>query len=99
MERRAAGAIEVVQFVEIERIINVTPIRRAAAFLDELGGAELFEMIRDEVGRLVQFLNNFLDAIVARGEHGDDLPSHIVRQEVDKGIGRGETGCFQDSPK
>ncbi len=62
-ERRMQSAARGVEFAlaggEIDRVVGVAPVRRAAAREDESAVAELAEVIRDETLRLVDELGQF----------------------------------------
>jgi hypothetical protein len=91
MEALAGGEIEMLDTVEIQAVIDVSAIGRAAALRDERLVPKLAKMVGDEVRRLAHELDELLDPAVAPGERLHELPAQLMRQELEEREGLGKS--------
>jgi hypothetical protein len=93
VELGAALVVEVFQAGQVEGVVDVAAVGAAAAFVDEAGAAEQFEMVGDEVDRLARDRYQLLNAQVAFAQGSQKRPAHIVGQQFEKFGGRPLIGC------
>ncbi len=75
----------VAELGEVETVIDVALVGRAAAFAHQLVPAQLAQVVGNQVLRLVKKRNQLADLAVASGESLDQAPTLVVGQQLEQG--------------
>jgi hypothetical protein len=89
MERGARRREHLAAALEIDAVVGVAPVGRAAARGDELRVPQAAQVVRDEVLRYTDRRRQLADAPVAPRQLGEETPAERVSDELERA---GQTG-------
>jgi hypothetical protein len=89
-----AREVELPEPVDVQAVVQFSPVGNAAMFPHEPIGAQFLQVIGNEVLRLVNALHQLCDAQIAAGQKLQDLPAQVVTDQLQKIEGRREQGSL-----
>ncbi len=75
--------VQIAQTIQIETVVDIPGIRTTAPLTYQLPGSQLPQVIRDEVRRLTNKSNEFVDLTVTACQCGNQTPAHLTGKQTE----------------
>jgi hypothetical protein len=78
MQHPASAKVQLAETIRVETVINITAVGAATAFSNQGLIPKALEMIRHQVGRLLDKVNQLRNAVITSCQSSQKLPSQLM---------------------